>query len=183
MSVDDRYNMLSRVVATHIDIDAPPERVWGVLIDLPRWTEWNPFIPSVEGVLEVGRKLRVRVVPPGGKPRVFPPEVWVVRPCEEILWGGGFLGIFFRGDHSFLLEQLPEGETRFRQRERFRGLPVLFMRRLFPAIEQGYHEMNTALKQRVEADVLADELKGLKHRLPGRVIAPSKSWGAWHVTY
>jgi hypothetical protein len=73
--------------------------------------------------------------------------VWVVRPCEEILWGGGFFGIFFRGDHALLLEPLPQGRTRFRQRERFRGLPVLFMGSMFEAIEQGYHQMNDTLKR------------------------------------
>lgn len=63
---------------------------------LPTWAEWNPFIPSVGGALEVGQKIKVTVVPPGRRPMVFPDEVRVVRPCEEIVWGGGFLGFVFR---------------------------------------------------------------------------------------
>lgn len=122
-----------------------------MLVDFPTWPDWNPFIPKVDGSLEVGQTLHVTVAPPGRKPSRFPPVVRVVRPCEEILWGGGFLGIFFRGDHALLLEPLPQGRTRFRQRERFRGLPVPFMDSLFEAIEQGYHQMNDALKRRVEA--------------------------------
>lgn len=143
--------MLARTVETWIDIDAPPERVWDVLVDFPAWADWNPFIPTVEGALEVGRKVRIKVVPPGRKPSEFTPEVWVVRPCEEFLWGGGFLGVVFRGDHAFLLERLSQGGTRFRQRERFRGPLVLFMGSMFEPIERGYHQMNNALKQRVEA--------------------------------
>ena len=112
---------MGRVIDTHIDIDAPPERVWDVLVDFPAWKEWNPFIPSVTGRLEVGARLHIIVSPPGIKSMEFKPKVFAVRPGEEILWGGSFLLVVFRGDHTFLLEPLPDGGTRFRQRERFRG--------------------------------------------------------------
>jgi hypothetical protein len=86
---------------------------------------------------------------------VFPAEVRVVHPCEEIVWGGGFLGFVFQGDHAVWLERLPHGGTRFRQRERFRGPLVLLMLALglFQPAVRGYDQMNNALKQRVEARV------------------------------
>ena len=146
--------IMSRILETYIDIDAPPQQVWEVLLDLPSWKKWNPFIPSVDGTLEVGARLRIKVVPPGKKPMEFKPKVFVVRPCEEILWGGSFLGIIYRGDHAFLLEPRPGGGTCFLQRERFRGPMVLFMTNMIKATEAGYHKMNQALKQRVEAKVL-----------------------------
>src|SRR3954466_2472309 len=34
---------------THIDIAATPERLWDVLMDLPAYPEWNPFVRSAEG--------------------------------------------------------------------------------------------------------------------------------------
>lgn len=142
--------MLSRILDTYIDIDAPPERIWEVLVDLPAWEEWNPFIPSVKGTLQVGGRLRIVVVPPGIKPMQFRPEVFVVRPFGEILWGGSFLWIVYRGDHAIFLQPLPGGGTRFRQRERFRGPMVFFMNNMIKATESGYHQMNRALKQRVE---------------------------------
>ena len=80
----------------------------------------------------------------------FKPKVFVVRPGEEIIWGGGFLLFVYRGDHIMSLEPLPGGGTRFRQRERFRGPMVLFMGGMFKPTEQGYHQMNKALKRRVE---------------------------------
>jgi len=80
----------------------------------------------------------------------FRPEVFVVRPLEEILWGGSFLWIVYRGDHAILLQPLPGGGTRLRQRERFRGPMVLLMSNMIKATESGYHQMNRAIKQRVE---------------------------------
>jgi hypothetical protein len=140
-----------RVLDTQIDIDAPPQRVWEVLMDFSAWKEWNSFIPSVTGTLEVGAHLRITVVPPGRKPMEFKPEVFSVRPGEEILWGGSFLGVIYRGDHEILLASLPSGGTRFRQIERFRGPMVLFMSRMIEDTEKGYHQMNQALKRRVES--------------------------------
>jgi hypothetical protein len=141
---------VARVLDTYIDIDAPPERVWEVLLDLPAWKEWNPFIPSLTGKLEVGARLRMTVVPPGRKPMEFKPKVFTMRHGEEILWGGSFLGVVYRGDHEILLEPQPGGRTRFRQIERFRGPMVLFMNAMIEATESGYHQMNEALKKRVE---------------------------------
>ena len=141
---------MSRVINTFIDINAPPNRVWEVLIDFPAWKEWSPFISSITGKLEVGARLRITVSPPGIKSMEFKPKVFVVRPGEEIIWGGSFLLFVYRGDHVMLLKPLPSGGTRFQQRERFRGPMVLFMGGMFKPTEQGYNQMNKALKRRAE---------------------------------
>lgn len=139
-----------RVIDAAIDIDASPERVWDELVDFPAWSEWNPFIPSVAGTLEVGADLRITVSPPGIRSMTFEPRVFSVEPGKEIVWGGSFLFVAYRGDHAFFLEPLPGGGTRFRQRERFRGPMVLFMDSMIQATERGYHQMNEAFKRRVE---------------------------------
>lgn len=141
---------MSRILDTSIDIEAPPQRVWEVFLDFPAWKDWNPFIPAMIGTLEVGAHLRMTVVPPGRKSMEFKPEVFTVRTAEEVVWGGSFLGLVYRGDHSIFLEPLPDGGTHFRQRERFQGPIVLFMGKMIEATEQGYHQMNQALKERVE---------------------------------
>jgi hypothetical protein len=140
-----------RVLDTTIDINASPARVWEVLVDFPRWKDWNPFVTSVVGTLAVGDRLHITVSPPGIKPMEFSPKVFTVQHCEQILWGGSFLFVVYRGDHAMFFEPLPGGGTRFRQRERFLGPIVVFMGRMIRATEQGYHQMNQALKQRAEA--------------------------------
>ena len=46
-----------KTVLIETPIPAPPELVWDVLIDFPRYGEWNPFITSIEGELEVGEEV------------------------------------------------------------------------------------------------------------------------------
>src|SRR5207245_8288907 len=112
---------------------------------------WKPVVPVRTGTAEVGSRPALKVVPAGRKPMGFKPEGFVVRAPEEIVWGGSFLQVLYRGDHAILLEPLPGGGTRLRQRERFRGPMVLFMTNMIKDTEGGYHRMNRALKQRVEA--------------------------------
>jgi hypothetical protein len=142
--------LMCRIIDAWIDIDAPPEKVWEVLVDFKSWESWNSFIPMVEGNLQVGELIRIKVVPPGLKPMIFEPEVYEVTPFKKILWGGSFLKIIYRGEHAFLLEDAPDGKTRFRQIERFMGPIVLFMGNMIKKTEVGYHQMNLALKERVE---------------------------------
>jgi len=112
----------------------------------------EPIHTILSGKLEVGACLRITVHPPGRKPMKFKPEVLSLRPGEEILWGGSY-GILFRADHEILLEPLSGGGTRFRQIERFRGPVVLFIGGIIKSSEKGYHEMNEALKRRVEGTI------------------------------
>ena len=53
-----------RLVHT-IEIAAPAERVWQVIVDLDRYPEWNPFVVACRSSLRVGDPIdmRVRVLP------------------------------------------------------------------------------------------------------------------------
>ena len=150
MNEKKKSKIMYRTINTYIDIDAPPKIVWKVLIDFDNWNSWNPFIPLVEGDFRKGKKIRIKVTPPGLRPMTFKPKVYLVTPYKKIVWGGTFLWIIYRGDHSFLLESIPGGKTRFRQIERFIGPIVLFMDGMIKKTELGYHQMNLALKKKIE---------------------------------
>jgi hypothetical protein len=150
MKEKNTSKIMHRVIDAWIDINAQPEEVWEVLVDFKSWESWNSFIPMVEGNLQVGKRMRIKVVPPDMKPMIFKPEVYEVIPFKKILWGGSFLKIIYRGDHAFLLELTPDGKTRFRQIERFRGPMVIFMGSMIKKTEIGYHQMNLAFKEKVE---------------------------------
>jgi hypothetical protein len=83
----------------------------------------------------------------------FKPKVLTAEPNRELRWLGHLLvpGVF-DGEHSFTIDPLEENRVRFVQREAFKGLLVpLFGRSLETNTQQGFEEMNRALKERAEA--------------------------------
>ena len=138
---------------TEIDIDATPETVWEVLIDLGKYHEWNPFIVQSSGDVAPGNRLVNRMQPPGGKAATFKPTVTAVEPARNFEWLGrlGVPGVF-DGRHRFELEPTPSGGTRVVHTERFRGLLVRPLRKsLDTRTLEGFGAMNAALKTRAEA--------------------------------
>ena len=141
-----------RELFTEIEIAAPPERVWRILVEFSQFPEWNPFIREAKGEIKEGGRLRVRIEPPGGAGMTFKPVVKRVALNRELRWLGRFLipGLF-DGEHSFEILPVGNGKVRFVQREAFRGLLVpLFWKSLEGPTKQGFKDMNAALKQRAE---------------------------------
>ena len=144
-----------RQLETSVHIDATPDEVWRVLTDFDHYGEWNPFITSIEGPVEVGARLSVSLTPPRGRTIRMKPTVRVVQPGRRLRWLGhlGVPGIF-DGEHEFVVEPVgpPDGPgARFTQRETFRGAMVPFVRRILERTRTGFEAMNRALKERVEA--------------------------------
>jgi uncharacterized protein YndB with AHSA1/START domain len=75
-------------IETSIEIRATPATVWRILADLSGHSQWNPFIRSIEGRLERGERLGVRIAPPGRKVMAFRPRVLVVDEPHELRWIG-----------------------------------------------------------------------------------------------
>lgn len=143
---------MKRAIQHQIDIDATPAAVWAVLADTAAYGEWNPFVRRLSGELHTGAKLAVEIAPPGARAMTFKPTVLTVEDGRELRWLGRLLapGIF-DGEHSFRLQPLPDGRTRFTQSERFQGLLVRFFASTLEKTRLGFEQMNNALKQRAEA--------------------------------
>lgn len=141
-----------REVRTEIEINAPPERVWGLLKDFDAFPQWNPFLRSAKGDVREGARLEVRMGASGSREMTFKPRVLRVREPRELRWIG-HLGVpgLFDGEHIFTIEPLEGGGVRFVQREIFRGLLVpLLWKSLDRDARRGFEEMNGALKTRAE---------------------------------
>jgi len=91
-------------VAVHvertIDINAPPERVWAVMVDVERWPEWTESIRSVERLtgepfgLASEARLRVKGAPES--------TVWRVTEYTErqsFTWETHARGVHSRASH------------------------------------------------------------------------------------
>ena len=139
-----------------IEIDATADAVWAVLADTAAYADWNPFLRKLDGELRVGERLEVRIAPPGGRPMTFKPVVLAAEPGQQLRWLGRLLvpGVF-DGEHSFSLEPLDSGRTRFVQAERFSGVLVPILGKSLGKTQLGFEQMNEALKRRVEARAAA----------------------------
>src|SRR3989475_12892831 len=136
---------------TEVEIDAPAERVWAVLIDFERLPDWNPFIRRVHGDAQVGSRLDVLLGASGTRPMRLRPTVKAVVPNRELRWLGR-LGLprLFDGEHIFQIEPLGPTRAQFVQPERFRGLVVpLLARRLNRDAPRGFAEMDRAPREPV----------------------------------
>lgn len=143
--------MFTRHISTGIDIAAPPERVWAVLMDFPAHAEWNPFIRGIAGAARPGEELTVLLSPGGTRSYVFRPRVLRAEAAAHFAWRGRlFMPGLFTGTHSFDLAPIPGG-TRLTHAERFSGVLLPFLGGMLAETEQGFQRMNTALKQRAEA--------------------------------
>jgi hypothetical protein len=141
---------------TFVDIDATPERVWQVLIDVPTYPEWNPFVTSAGGTFEVGERLSFTMSPLNPLLRgTLRPTVVEVTPYRRLEFRVqyGKLGIpgLFGGDHTLTLVENDDGTVRLWEEVRFRGLLVpLVSRSLNRDSSPAVDAMNEVLKNRIE---------------------------------
>ena len=139
---------------TEIEIKAPLDKVWSILMDFEKYPEWNPFIKSISGKVETGATLKVVLHQPESKPMTIKPKVLKVEEKKQFTWLGHFIfpGVF-DGEHSFKMREIEPGVTKFVHCENFKGilLPMLW-KMLNTKTIKGFEMMNKALKERAQAD-------------------------------
>jgi hypothetical protein len=131
-----------------VEIHATPQRVWAILTDLPAYKQWNPFIVSSSGRVQVGATLTNRMHDASGD-TTFTPTVLVVQPGRELRWIGRVgPGGLFDGEHTFTIQRIGPDLVRFTQREDFTGVAVPFYEgKLHADTLPQFRAMNTALAQ------------------------------------
>jgi hypothetical protein len=143
---------------TSIEIDAPAETVWRVLIDFDSYDEWNPYT-RIEGEPIEGTTLRVDPGPEAGRMPTFRPRVLSVIPNQELRWLGHlYVRGLFDGEHRFHIEPIDRDRSRLVQEETFSGLLVgPINRRYGERTEANFHGVNAAMKERAESMVAAED--------------------------
>lgn len=141
-------------ISTKIDIDAPAEKVWEVLMDFDKHPAWNPFVRNIEGEKKLGGRLVVVLGPSGGREMRFTPTVVEFEPNRKFAWLGKLLlSGLFDGRHGFEIKEKRDGGVEFVHREQFSGILVPLMWWMIEKdTRRGFEEMNAALKKRAEGN-------------------------------
>lgn len=144
---------MQKIIKAEILINATPQKVWSILTDFYNYPNWNLFITSVKGKIEIGNKITVRFEPPQSRQMTFKPKILKLEENKELIWSGHFLfeGIF-DGEHKFKLIDKGNGTTHFIQSEKFKGLLVPFFKsQIENNTKNGFDIMNKKLKELAEA--------------------------------
>jgi uncharacterized protein YndB with AHSA1/START domain len=109
--------------AYEVEIDAPVQRVWGLLGDPLAWPRFAPEVHDVH--LDAPVAADTRFTWANGRSRMKS-RFAVVEPGREITWTGVSSG--FKAVHRHLLEATGPGSTRVRSEESMAGplLPLVY---------------------------------------------------------
>jgi hypothetical protein len=138
-----------------VDIDAPPERVWHVLTDLPSYPEWNPFVRAAEGAMVEGAQLSLTVQPEHPLLRTpWQPTVLEMTPGRRLRLHGRMdrLGLpgLLAADVTLTVDDRDRG-VRVWQQQRFQGLLVPLVSAFLNSSRLPlFSAMGEALKERAE---------------------------------
>ena len=109
-----------RECSVAVEIGAPAERVWAILTNAGDMTRWNSTLTSIEGPIELGSTVRMRV--PEAPTRTFKPKVTRFEPNRAMEWREGN-SVMFLGVRTYTLTPSADGlATAFRMTEVFTGL-------------------------------------------------------------
>lgn len=131
-------------------IEAPIDRVWSVIADLPAYPEWNPFVVAARSTLVVGDPIwmRVRLVPPLVQPQRE--IIFECTPERRLVYG--LDGAFIRSRRSHELARAGEATTHYRSHFRLAGrLEPLTRWLLGRRLAAGFQAMTRELAERAES--------------------------------
>ena len=135
-----------------IGVAASPERVWEIIADLERWSEWNPVNPEASGRIAIGGTLDLVERLDGEPERRMQVKVPDWTPESQLIWDDkrGFLA---KSRRYFELEALGEGQGCLLANgeifEGFRGEDWAAPRRR--KLRAAFEAVNEAIKARAEA--------------------------------
>jgi hypothetical protein len=143
---------MDRYFEASVEIEAPIEEAWAVLVDLASYPAWNTFCTKVESTLDVGSPIVLHVTL-GGRPRVQRETVRAVHPNQRLCWGMSMgPALVFGGDRWQVLEPITKDRCRYWTHERFTGLLSFPISAVYgAAVKRGFETMAADLKKRVES--------------------------------
>lgn len=135
-------------VTVSIDIAAAPERIWALLTDAAGFPQWNSTVTGIEGQIEPGARLAIRVPI---SPRVFTPRVTVFEPNRRMVWQDGAAPMF-QGLRDYTVARTDAGSS-FTMTETFSGVMLPLIAGGLPDFVPVFTQYAADLKRAVEQSV------------------------------
>ena len=91
-------------IRTEIFLEHPAERVWGILADFDRYSEWNPLNIQAKGQARLGARVPMTFLNPASPGKTIRQTVKVTtfEPGKALAWSGS-IPLLFNGRHHFEL--------------------------------------------------------------------------------
>ncbi|CDO68783.1 hypothetical protein BN946_scf184989.g49 [Trametes cinnabarina] len=150
------------VVSVFCEIDAPIEKVWTVLLDFPKYKEWNPFVqvitdknkkPLEDQTPGEGKYLLMQVhIPPTMDDSISTTsafeQITSVQPeLHRLAWKNLLPSWFIRAERWQALRTNEAGKTVYETREVFGGIGAYLIKWFLGAkLVKSFEEMAKGLK-------------------------------------
>lgn len=139
---------MSRGYRVERRIDAPPERVWGLLTDAASYESWNPTVLSLDGEIAEGQT--IALVSEVNPKRTFKLKVSDVHPPTSMVWSDGMPLGLFRGARRFVAEADGGDATRFSMEELYTGPLAPLITKSIPDMIDSFERFADGLKAAAE---------------------------------
>lgn len=126
-----------------IIVHAPAQKLWDVLVDFDKWSEWNTDIKwaKLSGDLKTGNTFEWNI-----KGTTLKSEIQLVNEPETLVWTGKAMGI--KAIHVWKLEAAEKDQTILTTEESMQGVSTLFYSHL--KLHNTLLHWLSQLKQRAE---------------------------------
>ena len=142
------------ILSETVEIDAPQDFVWSVLIDYARYPEWNPYTVAVEATLELGARVVLHLPDPAKPAETFATTEWmsVIDPPRHLQYNTGTEIPGIHAVRDQWVTDLGAGRSSYQTTDVFTGEIAQFVFDLQGAwVTAGFNATAQALKARAES--------------------------------
>jgi len=148
------YNPDHVARSIRVEIDAPASVVWDILVDLPRYDQWNPFCTHAESTLEMGAPVKMTIAMPWdtSETAVMVEYVCAFEPEKLLSWKMDWSEPWpYAGRRDQVIEKLGPNRCAYYSTDAFLGDSGIHIMRFGCAwISAGFTATAKALKVRAE---------------------------------
>ena len=146
-----KHSLLYWSIHTEIIIDAPTSQVWAALTDFDRMPQWSKTLQKIVGGLDSGSKTKVDYLFKGKLRKITHTMVYY-QEGMQYGWSDTLIP-FCKDHHLYRVEALPDGRTRFIQKDEVKGFTAFLVAgMLMDEMRSTYPLFNQALKKEVETN-------------------------------